>query len=178
MRRLVELHGGSVEARSEGRERGAEFLIRLPVVQKAAARDPKAEEDVPSEAPAPSRRVLVVDDNVDSAATMAALLSLQGHDVRVAYDGVKALEEAVGFRPDVAILDIGMPKMNGYTLATRIREHMGDAQPLLIAVTGWGQAEDRHRSQAAGFDHHLVKPVDPAALCAMLASRPAERTLH
>ena len=123
-------------------------------------------------------RILVVDDNVDSALTMAALLAMYGHEVCTAHDGLEALEEMRRFKPDVAILDIGMPKMNGYSVAERIRRGSREAQPLLIAVTGWGQEEDRHRSKAAGFDHHLVKPVDPAALSAILAARPASSTLH
>jgi CheY-like chemotaxis protein len=127
---------------------------------------------------AQSLRILVVDDNVDSAFTMATLLSLQGHDVRTAHDGMQALQEVNRFHPDVAILDIGMPKLNGYAVAKRIRERMNEAQPLLIAVTGWGQEEDRQRSSAAGFDHHLVKPVDPAVLTSLLRTRVAPRTLH
>jgi CheY-like chemotaxis protein len=121
-------------------------------------------------------RVLVVDDNVDSALTMGALLSMHGHDVRTAHDGLHALEEVNRFKPDVAILDIGMPGMNGYTVAKRIRERMVDAQLLLIAVTGWGQEEDRQRSRAAGFDHHLVKPVDPSELMSLLQKPSRART--
>ena len=120
----------------------------------------------------------MVDDNVDSAITMAALLAMYGHEVRTAHDGLQALDEMKTFRPDVAILDIGMPKMTGYTVAKRIRERTDEPQPLLIAVTGWGQDEDRQRSKEAGFDHHLVKPVDPAALSALLSTRPANHTLH
>jgi CheY-like chemotaxis protein len=121
--------------------------------------------------------IMVVDDNVDAATTLAALLGMQGHEVRTAHDGIEALDMLRDFAPDVAILDIGMPKMNGYTLAARIRENMREAQPLLIAVTGWGQEDARRRSKAAGFDHHLVKPVDPGALAALLAV-PSGRTLH
>jgi CheY-like chemotaxis protein len=128
--------------------------------------------------PSQSLRVLVVDDNLDSAETMATLLSLQGHDVRTVHDGALALEEVTRFQPDVGILDIGMPKMNGYTVARGIRELMSEAQPLLIAVTGWVQEEYRQRSRAARFDHHLVKPVDPAHLISLLGTRPAPRTLH
>lgn len=123
-------------------------------------------------------RILVVDDNVDSALTMAALLAMYGHEVCTAHDGLDALEEMRRFKPDVAILDIGMPKMNGYSVAKNIRSRSNEAQPLLIAVTGWGQDKDRRRSKDAGFDHHLVKPVDPAALSALLSSRPLGSTLH
>ncbi len=123
-------------------------------------------------------RILVVDDNVDCALTLAALLSLYGHEVCTAHDGLNALEEMSRFRPDVAILDIGMPRMNGYSVATHIRSRSNETQPLLIAVTGWGQEEDRRRTKAAGFDHHLVKPVDPAALSLLLSSRTLASTLH
>lgn len=123
-------------------------------------------------------RILVVDDNVDSALTMAALLAMLGHEVCTAHDGLEALEEMRRFKPDVAILDIGMPKMNGYSVAKTIRSRSTEVQPLLIAVTGWGQAEDRRRSKDAGFDHHLVKPVDPAALSALLSSHRMSGTLH
>jgi CheY-like chemotaxis protein len=149
----------------------ATLKTRPPVrhARAAQARDPKA--------PASALRILVVDDNVDSALTLAALLSMYGHEVCTAHDGLNALEEMSRFKPDVAILDIGMPKMNGYSVAQHIRSS-SEAQPLLIAVTGWGQEEDRRRSKAAGFDHHLVKPVDPAALAALLSSRPMSSTLH
>ena len=123
-------------------------------------------------------RILVADDNVDSALTMAALLAMYGHEVCTAHDGLEALEKMRRFKPDVAILDIGMPKMNGYSVARNIRSRSNEAQPLLIAVTGWGQEEDRRRSKDAGFDHHLVKPVDPAALSALLSSRALCGALH
>jgi PAS domain S-box-containing protein len=177
VRRLVELHGGTVEARSEGRDRGSEFVVRLPLMTTSAQLETNVHPDA-ADAQSQSLRILVVDDNIDSAITMAALLSLQGHDVRTAHDGAQAMDEVNRFQPDVAILDIGMPKMNGYTVARGIRERMGEAQPLLIAVTGWGQEEDRHRSTAAGFDHHLVKPVDPAVLISLLGARSVPRTLH
>ena len=176
VRCIVELHGGSVEARSDGPDRGAEFIVRVPAV---CSPDTRTGADAGGGyAPStPLLRILVVDDNVDAATTLAALLRVQGHEVRTAHDGIEALEMLQDFAPDAAILDIGMPRMNGYTLATRIRETMRDAQPLLIAVTGWGQEEARRRSKAAGFDHHLVKPVDPGTLAALL-SVPSGRTLH
>lgn len=121
-------------------------------------------------------RIVVADDNVDAAMTLAALLGLQGHEVRTAHDGVQALDEVTRFEPHVVILDIGMPGMNGYKVASELRERNLDV--LLIAVTGWGQDEDRHRSKAAGFDHHLVKPVDFGTLSDLLAARAAGRTLH
>lgn len=178
VRRLVEMHGGTVDAVSEGRNCGAEFVVRLPAARKRATRETKRDGGSDAHLPSPGLRILVVDDNVDAAVTLAELLSIYGHDVRVAHDGLKALEETDAFRPHAVILDIGMPKMDGYTVAKRIREGMGGGQPLIIAVTGWGQEEDRMRSQAAGFDHHLVKPVDPATLAALLNSCAAAPTLH
>lgn len=134
--------------------------------------------DAARKATAVAARVLVVDDNVDSAETLGVLLRIYGHEVHVVHDGFQALDDLDAFHPDVAILDIGMPEMNGYTVARRMRERLGDATPLLIAVTGWGQEEDRRRSKAAGFDHHFVKPVDPAALAAVIAARARKRVLH
>ena len=178
VRRIIDLHGGTVEARSDGLGRGAEFVVRLPALSRQRAGAGTQERKLGADGAETALRILVVDDNVDSAVTMAALLGMYGHDVRTAHDGVQALEEARRFAPDVVILDIGLPKMNGYTVACRIRERTDALQPLLIAVTGWGQEEDRLRSKAAGFDHHLVKPVDPTALIALLTPRPASSTLH
>ena len=178
VRRLVELHGGTVAARSAGPNLGSEFIVRLPVIRGPAARERGEGDHVALSSPSLPLRVLVVDDNVDSAMTLAALLRMNGHEVCTAHDGLQALDMVARFNPDVAILDIGMPKMNGYTVAGRIRERLRDAQPLLIAVTGWGQEEDRQRSKAAGFDHHLVKPVDPSALAALLCSPRCRPTLH
>jgi CheY-like chemotaxis protein len=143
-------------------------------VSYTAERDPSRRE--PGSAVAEPLRIVVADDNVDAAMTLAALLGLQGHDVRTAHDGVQALDEVMRFEPHVVILDIGMPGMNGYKVAAELRERNLDV--LLIAVTGWGQEEDRHRSRAAGFDHHLVKPVDFTTLTELLAARAAGRTLH
>jgi CheY-like chemotaxis protein len=140
-----------------------------PEWDKAAKRDAAAECSEPL-------RIVVADDNIDAALTLAALLGLQGHDVRTAHDGMQALDEVMRFEPHVVILDIGMPGMNGYKVAATLRE--SDSDVLLIAVTGWGQEEDRHRSKAAGFDHHLVKPVDFTILSELLATRAARRTLH
>ena len=136
---------------------------------EASARDSE-------ESAAEPLRVVVADDNIDAAMTLAALLGLQGHDVRTAHDGTQALEEVLRFEPHVVILDIGMPGMNGYKVASALRDRNLDV--MLIAVTGWGQEEDRHRSKAAGFDHHLVKPVDFTTLSDLLAQRAAGRTLH
>jgi two-component system CheB/CheR fusion protein len=173
VRRLVELHGGTVDAQSAGPGRGSEFVVRLPAAPEgeAGARAGAAGADAASPR-ALSRRVLVVDDNVDAADSIALLLRLGGHEVRVAHDGPTALLIARAFRPQVVFLDIGMPGMDGYEVARRLRREPGPQPALLVALTGWGHDEDRRRSQEAGFDHHLVKPVDPAALVQLLAGVP------
>ena len=118
-------------------------------------------------------RLLVVDDNVDAAQTLGAILEIHGHEVRVAYSGSEGLRIAIEWRPDVGVLDIGIPDLNGYELCRGIRERSGDRQPMLIACTGWGQQEDVDRARQAGFDHHLVKPVDPDALLTLLTKPPS-----
>jgi signal transduction histidine kinase/CheY-like chemotaxis protein len=172
VKRLAEMHGGSVEAASAGPGRGSEFTIRLPL---AADEPQQAEECESGLAPAsPSRRVLVVDDNADAADSLSMLLSLSGHEVQTARDGSTALEVAARFRPNVILLDLGMPGMDGYETARRVRTMRGLERVTLVAQTGWGQAEDRRRTEEAGFDHHLVKPVDPATLHNLLAQPRAE----
>jgi PAS domain S-box-containing protein len=159
VRRLVELHGGTVTAASEGPGRGSEFLVRLPLVQ----REPTPEREHPAFAPTADalvRRVLVVDDNRDSAESMALLLRLVGHEVRVAFDGPDALEAAARFRPDLVLLDIGLPGMTGYDVARRLRSSTAARGVVLVAMTGYGQEEDRGESRRAGFDMHLTKPVE------------------
>jgi PAS domain S-box-containing protein len=170
---LVEMHGGSVAASSGGTGQGSEFRVRLPL---AVAEGP-SEESQQSQAGMSgiAQRILVVDDNRDAAASLGMMLSLLGHDIRTAHDGLEAVELAEAFHPDVVLLDIGLPRLNGYDACQRIREQPGGQDIFMVAVTGWGQAEDRRRSQEAGFDQHLVKPVDPAELQRMLswsASRP------
>ncbi len=167
-RRLVELHHGSIEARSEGPGKGCEFVVRLPTVEGAelAAR-PSAFR--PSVTASP-RRVLVVDDNRDAATSAAMLVEMMGNEVRTAFDGEDAVRLAAEFRPDVILLDIGLPGMNGYQAARLIREQYGNDHIVLVAVTGWGQARDRELATEAGFDHHMVKPVDPQALTDFLAA--------
>jgi CheY-like chemotaxis protein len=164
---LAEMHGGSVTASSPGLGRGSEFTVRLP----------RAPADV---APAPlpvargaiggaRRRVLVVDDNVDAAHSLARLLEAAGHDVSAVYDGLAALSQASQLRPDVILLDIGLPGLDGYEVARRLRSRPETAAALLVALTGYGQDEDRRRSQEAGFDHHLVKPVERGSLQRLFA---------
>jgi PAS domain S-box-containing protein len=167
VRSLVQAHGGSVHALSEGKGRGAEFVVRLPALAGDEARaEPPSADGRPPRAHAERRRVLVVDDNVDAADLLAGLLRSVGHDVEVAHDGPQALDVLAAFTPDVAILDIGLPVMDGYELAARLRE--GLAPPRLVAMTGYGQESDRARSAAAGFDLHLVKPVAPRELLALI----------
>ena len=162
VQRLVELHGGTVEARSEGQDKGSEFIVRLPAsVGSSADAAPANSSDAKS-----VRRVraLIVDDNIDSADTLTEMLRASGHDVDTAYDGAAALDAVEAHQPDVVLLDIGLPKVNGYDVGRKIRQSDPQRRIVLVAVTGWGQDEDRRRSQQAGFDHHLVKPVDPASL--------------
>lgn len=167
VKRLVELHNGSIEARSEGRGKGSEFIVRLP----AAAARPLGSDRQRSETPAapPSRRILVVDDNRDSADSLGMLLQLQGHETRVAYDGLAAVEEAERFEPEIVLLDLGLPKLNGIDACRRIRNEAWGRQMTIVALTGWGQEKDRRRSRDAGFDEHIVKPVEPQVLSRLLA---------
>jgi PAS domain S-box-containing protein len=165
---LVELHGGTMEAHSAGAGQGSEFVVRLPVL--AEAPKPQTPEPAATELKTtPSRRILVVDDNEDSAESLTILLSLGGHETHTAHDGLEAIEAAEMFRPEVILLDIGLPKLNGFEVARKIREHPWGQTIMLVALTGWGQEEDRRRSQEAGFNHHLTKPVDPLALTKLLA---------
>ena len=164
---LVEKHGGSVQAFSDGPGRGSEFVVRLPLAQQAVPADA-----APPAAAAPSiagRRILVVDDNRDAAQTLALLLSLDGGQTRVAHDGHEALDVAAQMQPEVVLLDIGLPKLNGYEVAERMRQQPWGEHITLVALTGWGQEEDRRKSAQAGFDAHLVKPVDYDALLRLLA---------
>ncbi len=168
VRRLVELHGGTVEARSDGSGNGSEFDVRLPIARAEDAKPPQATHIAENVAAPAKRRLLIVDDNQDSANSLAMLLRLMGNEVHTAYDGLEAVAVATTFRPDVMLLDLGLPKLNGYDVARRIRvEHEG--RVVLIALTGWGQEDDRRRSKEAGFNHHLTKPVDISALRALLA---------
>jgi CheY-like chemotaxis protein/two-component sensor histidine kinase len=163
VKRLVEMHGGAVTARSAGIGLGSVFEIRLPMIERqqpAPGRDSH-----PQAAP---QRILIVDDNVDAADTLALLLAIEGHDTKVAYDSTAALNTARTFLPDVVLLDIGLPGMNGYEVAEAMRSMTELNGVRLIALTGYGKSEDQQRTKAAGFDEHLVKPVDPSTLARAL----------
>ena len=169
VRRLTEMHGGSVTVHSEGAGRGAEFVVRLPVMapQVAGLSSQKRESGtIPQIDP---QRILVADDNHDAAEALSLQLRLAGHEVRTAHDGVEALALAEAFEPDIVLLDLGMPKMDGYEVARRVRMRPGGRRMKLIALTGWGQQQDRDRTSAAGFDAHLVKPVAEVHLFRALA---------
>jgi CheY-like chemotaxis protein/anti-sigma regulatory factor (Ser/Thr protein kinase) len=163
VQRLVEMHGGSVHAASDGPGRGSEFTVRLPAV---AAPGPAQESpDTFGELGGmPKRSILVVDDNVDAADSLARLLRLQGHTVRIAFDGHTALQEARSSHPNVIILDLGLPGISGYDIARKLRCENSGEDPLIIAVSGYGREEDQRRSREAGFNHHFTKPVDFATL--------------
>ncbi len=170
VRGLLELHGGTIEARSAGVGRGSEFIVRVPVGDDGLTVDALL---APGASLAPASdvvKVLIADDNRDAADSLAILLRGDGHEIRKAYDGAAALETAQEFRPDVALLDIGMPGLDGYEVAQRIREEPWGQGVTLVALTGWGQAQDKERAMAAGFDHHVTKPVEPERLQALLAS--------
>jgi PAS domain S-box-containing protein len=171
VRKLVELHGGTIEAYSDGLGCGSEFVVKLPALaEESALPDPSAGGIGEISADLPRARILIVDDNHDAAATLGMLLSLAGQDVQTAADGAAALAAAAGWKPDLVFLDIGMPGMNGYEVAQRLRQDSVGRTPLLVAVTGWGQEDDRRRAHEAGFDHHLVKPIDFGELDRLLRS--------
>jgi PAS domain S-box-containing protein len=180
VRRLVQMHGGTVEAYSGGPGQGSEFTVRLPL--RSAPHGQKASLDGEALPAARPRKVLIVDDNVDGAQGLALLLQLRGHRVLLAHDGAAGLEVARAQRPDVVVLDIGLPKLDGYAVARELRRLPGMEGVLLIAATGYGQDEDRRRARDAGFDYHLVKPVDPSVLSKLLARpdahAPAAREEH
>jgi len=170
VKRLVELHGGRITAHSDGAGTGAEFMVRLPVSSAPMMPRSHGTGDTGIADASARCRVLVVDDNSDAATSLSLMLGMMGHETRTAFDGFDGLEVAAEFRPDVIFLDIGMAKMNGYEMARRLRAQPWGKHVVLIAVTGWGQAEDKRRSAEAGFDHHVVKPADPLALAKLLGS--------
>ncbi len=166
---LAQMHGGTIEARSPGPGKGCEFIVRLPLMMQRAGVVEKSDEEQREHAASSSgHRLLVVDDNKDAATSLATLLRLQGHEVQVAHDGPSALAMATSYLPNVVFLDIGMPEMDGYEVARRLRDRPGLGSVVLAALTGWGQQEDRRRTAQAGFDHHLVKPVDAKTLGSLL----------
>ena len=169
VKRLVEMHGGTVGVTSEGSGKGCEFTVRLPLLVESP-QDQKRP-DSARRPQAAGLRILVVDDNRDSAASLAMLLKISGNETATAHDGIEAVAAAESFRPDVALLDIGLPKLNGHEAARRIREQPWGKSMVLVALTGWGTEEDRRQSKAAGFDHHMVKPVDFTDLMKLLAER-------
>ncbi len=156
---IVELHGGTIHARSDGPGTGSEFVMVLPLAAAPPDSDQRTVAPL-ADATTPLKTILLADDNRDSADSLALLLGLRGHLVRVASDGLQALAMAITFRPDVVVLDIGMPGMNGYEVARALRSSGEASRPRLIALTGWGQSADRERSAEAGFDVHLTKPAD------------------
>jgi PAS domain S-box-containing protein len=168
-RKLIELHGGTVRADSAGIGRGSEFTIRLPVATDGDAWHAPAAGASRTAPPPQPRRVLVVDDNVDAAESSALLLRLSGHHVETAHDGPAALERVATFHPSIVLLDIGLPGLDGYEVARRLRSIPDNRSLLLVAITGYGQLSDKERAHAAGFDHHLTKPIDPALLEALVA---------
>jgi PAS domain S-box-containing protein len=169
VKNIVELHGGRVEARSEGKDRGSEFVVLLPLLTPGA----DAFESLPAPRPAPGaarRRIMLVDDNVDGAETLARLLGAHGHEVRVFNEPIAALAAVRAFRPDFAVLDIGLPVLDGYELARRMRQLLDGHPCRLVALTGYGQEADKTRSEQAGFERHLIKPVNPDLVVGLVAS--------
>lgn len=167
VRRLVDMHDGVIEAHSAGLDQGSEFIVRLP--RLPAPLEPTVPVAVPRDVALSGLRVLIVDDNRDSADTMGMLLRLRGNEIRTAYDGLEALDVAESFGPELVLLDIGLPRLNGYDVARRIRQQSWGRDVILVALTGWGQEEDRRRSHDAGFNFHLVKPVEFSLLENLLA---------
>jgi CheY-like chemotaxis protein len=169
VQKLVEMHGGSVSAHSSGLGGGSEFRVRLPIVPAPVQAEMPAGPALPANGAA-GRRILVVDDNRDAVESLAELLRMSGSEVGVAFDGEEAIRAASEFQPEVVLLDIGMPIVDGYTAAKTIRSQSNGRGVWLVAMTGWGQAEDKLRAQEAGFDAHLVKPISIDAVLSLLAS--------
>jgi CheY-like chemotaxis protein len=162
------MHGGHITARSAGAGKGSQFIVRLPVAMEETERGRQARAQDHKQNS--KRRILIVDDNRDSAESLALLLTLAGNETHVAYDGKQALALAERQRPDVILLDIGLPKLNGYDVCRSMRDQAWGKNCMIAAMTGWGQDEDRRKSSAAGFDAHLVKPVAPGDLFKLLSS--------
>jgi CheY-like chemotaxis protein len=175
VKELIGLHGGTVEAHSAGPGKGSEFVVRLPMLSGKATKALEATSPKEASADQPvSRRVLVVDDNEDEASGLAMVMKLAGHQVEVANEGETALAAAHTFRPEVVLLDIGLPGMNGYEVASHLRRQSDTAKMLLVALTGYGQEHDRQRALEAGFDFHFTKPVEPVVLKELISNHPSQ----
>ncbi len=172
---LVEMHGGTVTAASAGQGKGSTFTVKLPVLESTVTPPLNAPSDAEPLLAGPRRRILVVDDNRDSAKSMAMMLRLMGNEVRTAHDGIEAVEAAEEFRPKAILMDLGMPKLNGYDATQRIREQPWGRDMMIIAMTGWGQEADRTQSHEAGCNGHLVKPVNPSHLENLLTELEADK---
>jgi CheY-like chemotaxis protein len=168
VKRIVEMHGGHVAAASEGIGKGSEFTLSLPISHAAVPVSKPA--SISGDHAAPKRRILVVDDNVDAAMTISTLLKLWGHEVHSVHTGMRAIEEVHSFRPEIVLLDIGLPGMSGYDVARQLRSEPSSQGLIIAALTGYGQESDRQRSFEAGFDYHLTKPPDPSLLASLLVS--------
>ena len=168
VKRLVEMHGGSIEARSAGEGKGSEFVVHLPIIDKPAVAFSPVSDVTPKSSS--QRRILIVDDNRDSADSLAMLFEITGSQTHLAHDGVEAIESIEKYRPEVVLLDIGLPKLDGHEVCRRVREQPWGKDIIIIALTGWGQEDDRRKSEEAGFNGHLVKPVDYDKLLALLES--------
>ena len=175
-RQLIKLHAGSIEVTSAGPDTGSEFVVSLPLLPQAEATAPALDPAI-NDAPAGHKRVLVVDDNRDAAESLAMIIEMSGCEVALAYDGLQALQIIATFKPQLAFMDIGMPGMDGYEVAQRVRAMPSGSDIALVALTGWGQAEDKKRAHAAGFDEHLTKPVDPDTLDSVLSLRRRPETV-
>ena len=173
VKKLVDMHGGDVAAYSEGREKGSEFVVRLPALAVPTA---EIDPDQAEGAAIFKLRVLVVDDSEDTAQTMKLFLEFAGHEVRAVYDGPSALVAYRTYHPDVVLLDVGLPGMNGYDVARQLRRELTPKCPMLVAVSGYGQEEDKQRAYDAGFDLHVTKPVDPRKLVSIIASASPQET--
>ena len=174
VKNLVELHGGGIEVKSAGVGHGSEFVVRLPALT-GTARPPAPEPAGPEPAPTTGLRILVVDDNRDMATSLAMVLELTGNETHIANDGLEAVDKAADVRPDVILLDIGLPKLNGYEVARKIRTQPWGKAVVMVAITGWGQEEDRQKAADAGFDAHLVKPMEHHSLTRLLAELPTRK---